>query len=331
MHRFEHGAGLEIETRYERRMRRSQDAESITTSPDKIMTKLVTVIIPSYNSARYLAEAVTSVFAQTYAAVECIVVDDGSTDNTKEVMQELVSRYPLLKIATKTNGGPSSARNLGLRLCSGEYISFLDADDVLLPEKLERQAHYLNGHDDVDIVYGDYLLVTERLQPMALFSAEMPRKLHPLDALCYRNWFNPLVPLLRRSVIDRVGEFDEELHAAEDWDYWIRCARIARMSHLPKAVALYRQHRGQVHRDYIRMRDACIRVVHKHFSQDPVRLRGAMAAIDFKDAKHYWRERNRGASFRALMRYVLKGRLGLCGGRIWPQLATMTHSQLKPL
>jgi glycosyltransferase involved in cell wall biosynthesis len=295
------------------------------------MTQLVSVIIPSYNSARYLEEAVASVFSQTYPTLECIVVDDGSTDNTQEVLRQLASRYPCLKAATKTNGGPSSARNLGLRLCSGDFVSFLDADDVLLPEKIERQCKYLNDHADVDFVYGDYLIVTERLQPVARFSAEMPRKLHPLDALCYRNWFNPLVPLLRRSVVERVGEFDEELAAAEDWDYWIRCARVARMSHLPRAVALYRQHRGQVHRDYIRMRNACIRVVHKHFGEDPVRLRGAMAAIDLKDAKYYWRKRDWRASFRALMRYALKGRLGLCAGRIWPQLETMTHSQLKPL
>lgn len=292
------------------------------------MPPLVSVIIPSYNSARFLAEAVKSVFAQTYSALECIVVDDGSTDNTDEVLQQLLARYPSLRTARKTNGGLSSARNLGLRLCSGDVVSFLDADDVLLPSKIEVQVNFLNDHPDVGIVYGDYLIVTEDMRSLALFTAEMPRKLHPLDALCYRNWFNPLVPLIRRSVIEAVGEFDEELPVAEDWDYWIRCAKVARLSHLPKAVAMYRQHSGQLHRDHARMRSACIRVVHKHFSQDPIRLRVAMAAIDFKDAKYYWHRRDFRASVLAVMRYALRGRLGFRAGRIWQQFKAMTHSQL---
>ena len=309
----------------------AEDAESTTNPPHKNMPPLVSVIIPSYNSARFLAEAVKSVFAQTYSALECIVVDDGSTDNTDEVLQQLVSRYPSLRTARKTNGGLSSARNLGLRLCRGDVVSFLDADDVLLPGKIELQVNFLNDHPDVGIVYGDYLIVTEDLRSLALFTAEMPRKLFPLDALCYRNWFNPLVPLIRRSVTEAVGEFDEELPVAEDWDYWIRCAKVTRMSHLPKAVAMYRQHGGQLHRDHARMRNACIRVVHKHFCQDPIRLRVAMAAIDFKDAKYYWHKRDFHASFLAVMRYVLKGRMGVSAGRIWQQFKVMTHSQLRPL
>jgi glycosyltransferase involved in cell wall biosynthesis len=309
----------------------AEDAESTTNSPHKTMPPLVSVIIPSYNSARFLAEAVKSAFAQTYTSLECIVVDDGSTDNTDEVLQQLVSCYPSLRTAKKTNGGPSSARNLGLRLCRGDAVSFLDADDVLLPGKIESQVNFLEDHPEVGLVYGDYLIVTENLHAFALFTAEMPRKLHPLDALCYRNWFNPLVPLIRRSVIEAVGEFDEGLPVAEDWDYWIRCAKVTRMSYVSKAVAMYRQHSGQLHRDHAGMRDACIRVIHKHFCQDPIRLRVAMAAIDFKDAKYYWHKRDCCASFLAVMRYALRGRLGISAGRIWQQFKAMTHSQLEPL
>lgn len=295
------------------------------------MPSLVSVIIPSYNSARFLADAVTSVFAQTYCPVECIVVDDGSTDETREILQQLTIRYPYLKTARKINGGPSSARNLGLRLCSGELVSFLDADDVLLPGKIEGQINFLEEHPDVGLVYGDYMVVAEDLKPLALFTAEMPRKLHPLDALCYRNWFNPLVPLIRRSVIAKVGDFDEDLAVAEDWDYWIRCAKVTRMSHHPGPVALYRQHRDQVHRDYSRMRNACLRVITKHFCQDETRLRAAMAAIDFRDAKHYWHTRNISASVVAMMKYILRDRLGLRAGRIWQQFEAMMQSQLRPL
>src|SRR6202043_2887262 len=101
---------------------------------------------------------------------------------------------------------------------------------------------------DVGFVYSDYFVVMENLLPSAVFSAEMPRNLDPLDAFCYRNWFNPLVTLIRRKVIDEVGDFDETLDVAEDWDYWIRCAKVARMEYLAGPVALYRQHCGQLHR-----------------------------------------------------------------------------------
>ena len=295
------------------------------------MPLLVSIIIPTYNSARFLPDAVSSAFAQTYPYLECIVVDDGSTDNTRDLLQQLLIRYPALKTAAKENGGPSSARNLGLRLCSGDLVSFLDADDVLLPDKIQRQINFMEEHLEVDFVYGDYLVVTETLKPIAIFSAELPRNLHPLDALCYRNWFNPLVPLIRRRVLDRVGEFDEELLVAEDWDYWIRCAKVVHMTHLDGAVAMYRQHPQQVHRDYAHMREACMRVVTKHFRQDGRRRRSAMAAIDLNDAKHCWKHSEYSASVLALMRYAVQDRFGLHTGGLWPQVTAMMQSQLKPL
>lgn len=295
------------------------------------MTMLVSVIIPAYNSARFLADAVRSVFAQTYSVRECIVVDDGSTDNTKEVLEKLLALYPLLKAARQANGGPSSARNLGMRLCSGDVVSFLDADDVLLPDKIERQVRFLEDHPHVGMVYGDYLVVKDDLQPLAFFRAAMPRRMHPLDALAYRNWFNPLVTLIRRSVLEQVGDFDESLAAAEDWDYWIRCAKLVPMAHLGGAVALYRQHPSQVHRNYSRMRESCIRVIMKHFSEDHARLRGAMAAIDLKDVRYFWREGEFSAGLASLMRYALKDRFGLRAGSIWRQLGAIAQSQLRPL
>ncbi|HET9100636.1 MAG TPA: glycosyltransferase family A protein, partial [Acidobacteriaceae bacterium] len=165
------------------------------------MPPLVSIIIPSFNCGRFLADAVRSAFVQTYPAVECLVIDDGSTDATRDVLANLKARYPQLRILSKTNGGPSSARNLGLKLCSGSMITFLDADDVLLPDKIERQVDFLQAHPNVGMVYGDYLLAREDLHPVALFSAEMPRGLAPLDAFCYRNWFNPVVTLVRKAVV----------------------------------------------------------------------------------------------------------------------------------
>jgi glycosyltransferase involved in cell wall biosynthesis len=295
------------------------------------MNLLVSVVIPAYNLAPFLTEAVRSVFAQTYSAIECIVVDDGSTDNTREVLQALVRSYPSLKTACQTNGGVSSARNLGLCMCSGDLVAFLDADDVFLPDKIERQVKFLQEHPNIGMVYGDYLLVEEDLQPLAFFNAQMPRSMQPLDALACHNWFNPLVILIRRNVIEQVGMFDEELAVAEDWDYWIRCARLVPLAYLQGAVALYRQHACQVHRNHARMRESCIRVIRKHFLDDHTRLRSAMAAIDLNDAKHFWRTGDVSSSFASLIRYAFKDGLGLRAGSTWRQVKAIAWSQLRPL
>ena len=302
-----------------------------TTKVRENMPTLVSVIIPSYNSAHYLADAVRSVFGQTYSALECIVIDDGSTDNTDDVLSELLTQYPSLKTARKANGGLSSARNSGLRLCSGGLISFLDADDVLLPDKIERQVSFLNAHPDEDFVYGDYLVVTEALRPEAVFAAETPRGLAQLDAFCYRNWFAPMAPLIRRAVTDKVGEFDEKLAAAEDWDYWIRCVKVARISYLAGPVALYRQHGGQMSRDYSRMRRGCVQVATKNFLNDRRRLRMAMSAIEFTHAKNLWKQRARSASLLTLMKFAYWSHFGVHMGGILRQLKAITQSQLKPL
>jgi len=300
-------------------------------SAAKNMPPLVSVIIPSFNCAQYLADAVRSVFGQTYSALECVVIDDGSTDHTSDVLEELLTHYPLLKVAKKVNGGLSSARNMGLRLCSGSYLSFLDADDVLLPDKIEPQVKVFNANPEVDLVYGDYLIASEKLDALAVFVAEMPRELDPFDAFCFRNWFGPMVPLIRRRLSDKIGEFDEQLAAAEDWDYWIRCAKIARIAYLPGPVALYRQHGCQMSKNYSRMRNACIQVANKNFRWNWKKLKMAMALIELTHAKQLWRDKRRVASSAALMRYVIGGLCGLHFGCIVSQLEALRQSQLKPV
>lgn len=274
------------------------------------MLPLASVIIPSFNSAQYLPDAVKSVMIQTYPAVECIVVDDGSSDNTPEVLKTLSTLYPRLKVTLKVNGGLSSARNKGMRVSRGNVISFLDADDLLLPDKIERQVAYLENHSEVSLVYGDYLIVSELLKPMALFTAAIPEEIALLDAFCYRNWFNPLAPLLRREMIEATGPFDEELKAAEDWDYWIRCAAVGQFAYLAGAVGLYRQHEGQIHLDYLRMRRACLQVAGKQFRHNRKRMRSALAAIDLTYAKHLWKQRKRAAAFAPLARFAARATVG---------------------
>jgi glycosyltransferase involved in cell wall biosynthesis len=295
------------------------------------MLPLVSVIIPAFNSAQFLADAVESVFAQTYSAVECIVIDDGSTDHTQELLSELLKLHPGLKTAKKNNGGLSSARNMGMRESTGVFISFLDADDALIPDKIERQVAFLDAYPDVGLVYGDYLIATETLRPVEMYTTEMPRELEPIDSLCYRNWFAPMVPLVRRTVTNRVGEFDEELAGAEDWDYWIRCAKVAQIAYLPGVVSVYRIHPGQLSRNYFGNRRGSIQVVKKQFGDDPGRLRGAMASIQWTHAKYHWSRREKIATAMAVAKFAVMGGFGFHVRYIAGPLENIVKSQLKPV
>ncbi|MCA1993441.1 MAG: glycosyltransferase [Coleofasciculus sp. S288] len=137
-----------------------ETASSVIESPND--TPLVSVIIPSFNRANYLTEAVESVLKQTFINLECIIVDDGSTDNTRQVSEELMNQDARVKYLYKQNGGESSARNFGVENARGEWIQFLDSDDWLHPDKIRFQLSHLKGSKEDDIVfYSDYEIVFE--------------------------------------------------------------------------------------------------------------------------------------------------------------------------
>ena len=216
---------------------------------------LVSVVMPTYNYARYVGDALGSLQAQTHARWECVVVDDGSTDDTAEVVAGFAARDARIKYVRQENRRQAAARNTGLRHCAGDYVQFLDADDLLESRKLERQAAYLEAHPEVDIVYGGARGFTSASQGGAGVLVEnnllpaMPevrgRGPEVAPALVRRNIMFINSPLVRRRLVEEVGPFDERLAQAEDWDYWLRCAlKGARFHFLPEegTLALVRTH-----------------------------------------------------------------------------------------
>jgi len=197
---------------------------------------LVSIIVTCYNQARYLPDSLGSVLAQSYPYWECVIVNDGSPDNTEEVAQEWLAIDDRFRYVKKENGGLSSARNAGLRVAVGEYIQFLDADDILEKNKIGHQIAYLNNSDGrIDIVVSGYRYFQEadRSRELLIFG---PNDILP-EVIINRNdkkdlvklfaRRNPMVvsaPLYHRSVFQRIGNFDEELSANEDWDLHFRCA-----------------------------------------------------------------------------------------------------------
>jgi glycosyltransferase involved in cell wall biosynthesis len=199
---------------------------------------LCSIIIPTYNHARYVAHAIESGLAQTAESVEIIVVDDGSTDNTREVMRPYLDR---VKYIYQTNQGLSAARNTGIRAANGSYLQFLDADDWIDPLKIELQSQYLDLHPQAGLVYCAWHFI-EETSGKSLDEAHPHTDGEVLRLLLLRQfYFPPGAALVRRACVDAVGWFDTSLRAAEDMDYWVRAAHAGyRFGYLDQALFFYR-------------------------------------------------------------------------------------------
>ena len=224
----------------------------------------VSVIVPAHNYARFLSEALDSVRAQTFDDWECIVVDDGSTDDTATVARayEADARF---RYVHQDNRGPSAARNTGLQHARGELIQFLDADDRLMPRKLELHVRHLDDHPEHDIVYGEVAFFRSE-RPSVLMASLHGRLSHSImgrvhgnaearEKLEHYNIMSTLAALFRHRVFTVAGRFDEAVGGSEDWDLWIRCAAAGcSFDYLPsEPLAAVRAHPTSTSRDTTRM------------------------------------------------------------------------------
>jgi glycosyltransferase involved in cell wall biosynthesis len=279
---------------------------------------LVSVIVPAYNAERYLADAVRSVLGQTWHELELIVVDDGSTDGTGALADQLTAADPRARVIHKRNGGPSSARNAGLAVAKGELLCFLDADDVFLPDKIERQAELLELFPGCDLVFSDHYVGDAALTPLLLMCKRPPFAIE--EILSFRNWFAPMSPLLRSSLAAKIGGFDEELASSEDWDYWIRASQCGALSYLPGPVAVYRSHPGQLHHDWARTRRNSDKVVLKHRAPGSEAWGNSLATIAMITARRHWATGRYLPMMRHLARYAWHARSRRRRKRLWAVL-----------
>lgn len=187
----------------------------------------ISVIIPAYNHARYVTRAIDSVFAQTYKSFEIIVVDDGSTDNTRQVLEPyLASRQRGLdrvKYIYQENRGLAGARNTGIRNSSGEYLQFLDADDELLPTKLEFHMNIMEGKPEIKITASSWQLIDNKGKPL-IEQRKYYKKLFGIEDIIFTNPFVVEALMFRRECFTDDSMFNEDMRFCEDIDMWLRLA-----------------------------------------------------------------------------------------------------------
>lgn len=203
----------------------------------------VSVVIPAFNAAEHLGLAISTVLDQTRKVDEIIVVDDGSTDNTRNV----VARYADegVRYEWQPNQGSAAARNKGIISSSGNLIAFLDSDDCWLPRKIEQQLQLFEASPDLILVSGDQIFwdCERSLRKVRRFS-DNGKGVNYKTEIIYENLIgNPSMVMVKRSAFDQSGLFDTAIRFGDDWEMWIRLVALGDVAFVPEPVAVYRWHK----------------------------------------------------------------------------------------
>jgi len=261
------------------------------------LNPLVTVITPAFNRAEYITEAVESVLSQSYPHVQLVVVDDGSSDGTFEILQkfEAEQKLELLSHANRQNKGQSSALNLGLRAAKGEYIVILDSDDYLHKDKIRDQVAYLETHPEFGMVYGQAMAVSENGQHLFPLPPDNHQETgDPNDLLldCYMAL--PGGAMVRSKVFQQAGFFEERFRAGQDHDMILRIAEIAPYKFLKGIVFFYRKHEESISKTGLERRwKAGFEILNRAKARYPYRrsvLRKRLALLHFRMAQVRWKQ-----------------------------------------
>lgn len=232
------------------------------------MTKnqpLVTVIIPCYNTETFVAETIESCLNSSYTPLEILVVDDGSTDNSVQIIKDIASKNSTVSYIYQENKGLSGARNTGIANAKGDFIMFLDADDLIYAKKIELQVSFLQDNPQYDLVACGFARTDERGE--ILYNIFANQRAIQLSEILISSQFPVHTALVRRSAIVNIGYFDTKLRAAEDWDYWCRMAmKNHKMYLLAQPLCTYRLLDDAMTANAPRQTKMLLQVVQKNFS-----------------------------------------------------------------
>jgi glycosyltransferase involved in cell wall biosynthesis len=203
----------------------------------------VSVLMPAYNAARYVAEAVESILNQSYTNFEFLIVDDGSTDDTPEILKRYAHRDPRIHLISRPNTGLVVALNEMLAKARGEYIARMDADDIALDMRFEKQVTYLNNHPECVLVGSRVQIIDPEGGELTVLGQALSHEQIVDDFLANRGQiiYHPAV-MFRRQVVMDLGGYDDEMVEAEDLDLFLRLAEVGRIINLPEPLLKYREH-----------------------------------------------------------------------------------------
>jgi len=207
---------------------------------------LVSVVIPAYNAESTLESTLDSILAQTYAPLEIVIVNDGSIDRTKEILDSYSHKHKNVKYFSQENKGQSYARNRAIEASEGEFVAFMDADDIWESHKLEEQVKFLNKNPNIGMVYTEGYTITEDGARIAPFDCLREFTGDCYEQLAIENSIIGSTVMTRRSVLDDVGCFCESLGAAENWNLWLRISSKYKIDFLPDCLSYYRKHGGNM-------------------------------------------------------------------------------------
>jgi glycosyltransferase involved in cell wall biosynthesis len=233
-------------------------------------TPKVSVIIPTYNAMRYLPETMETALAQTMADFEVIVVNDGSTDSVIEWVAQITD--PRVRIISQVNQGLSGARNTGVKNAKGEYVAFLDADDLWKPTKLEKQVACMESNPQVGLVYTWTAMADQNGKPTGRVIAseaegDVWQQLIEFNMVCCGS-----TPLIRRSCFEQIGSFAADVSPSDDWDMWLRIATQYKFGVVKEPLILYRQHPGNSSKNLQRMLETSRILIERTFATAPTEL-----------------------------------------------------------
>lgn len=248
----------------------------------------VSIVMPAYNSRAHIVESIGSVINQTYQNWELIVIDDGSSDDTFEIVNELSKIEPRIKLSKQKNQGIGATRNNGYGLSSGSWIAFLDHDDLWQARKLEEQIAASASNPDFDVIFsGGWFFFNNNLEELTEYrtvygtfnNSEM--YLRQLE----ENYIATLSVMVKRSVIDKIGPWDERklIQGCDDYDYWFRMAKANAVFYgVEEHLFYYRKHDNNYSNDGVKMFVAEANVLVKNFDPNILDTRGKVKKFEKK-------------------------------------------------
>lgn len=265
----------------------------------------ISVVIPTYKHADFVAEAITSALAQTRRPDEIIVVNDGSPDHTRATLDSFIRANCITYIEQK-NQGQAAARNHGITVATGDFIALLDDDDCWPPNKLAWQVELMERDDALVVVAGEIRLDLESTLRDQAVSLGKP-KVATLDVIIQGNPIvSPGQTLIRRSALAQVSGFRPEIWGADDWDLYLRLSRVGRIEKYERPALFYRQHAGNASHQRARMLENARTVLYTHLPE----VAPAMRALCHRRARHWLYEYGVRGVLSDLKRSVRRRNLG---------------------